>query len=62
MTSGTSHQVRCFTSVPCNFVRTSETLGIPHSLQATNESAEGSEFLLVFDDGAFRSVSNILCT
>jgi len=30
--------------------------GIPHSLQATNESAEGAEFLLVLDSGDFSDV------
>ncbi|KAF8151249.1 oxalate decarboxylase [Mycena galopus ATCC 62051] len=36
--------------------------GIPHSLQATNESAEGSEFLLIFDDGAFSEDDTFLLT
>ncbi|KAJ6489076.1 oxalate decarboxylase [Mycena sanguinolenta] len=36
--------------------------GIPHSLQATNDSAEGSEFLLIFDDGAFSEDSTFLLT
>ncbi|KAJ7190749.1 putative oxalate decarboxylase/oxidase [Mycena pura] len=36
--------------------------GIPHSLQATNESAGGSEFLLIFDDGAFSEDSTFLLT
>ncbi|OBZ72016.1 Oxalate decarboxylase OxdC [Grifola frondosa] len=36
--------------------------GIPHSLQATNESADGAEFLLVFDDGAFSEDSTFLLT
>ncbi|THH19234.1 hypothetical protein EW146_g1882 [Bondarzewia mesenterica] len=36
--------------------------GIPHSLQATNDSAEGSEFLLVFDDGAFSEDATFLLT
>ncbi|KAI0046337.1 oxalate decarboxylase [Auriscalpium vulgare] len=36
--------------------------GIPHSLQATNDSAEGSEFLLVFDDGAFSEDETFLLT
>ncbi|KAJ6615865.1 oxalate decarboxylase [Mycena sp. CBHHK59/15] len=36
--------------------------GIPHSLQATNDSAEGSEFILVFDDGAFSEDSTFLLT
>ncbi|KAJ3864236.1 RmlC-like cupin domain-containing protein, partial [Lentinula novae-zelandiae] len=36
--------------------------GIPHSLQATNESAEGSEFLLVFPDGAFSDDGTFLLT
>jgi quercetin dioxygenase-like cupin family protein len=27
--------------------------GIPHSLQATNGTKEGAEFLLVFPDGTF---------
>ncbi|KAJ7651083.1 oxalate decarboxylase [Roridomyces roridus] len=36
--------------------------GIPHSLQATNESADGSEFLLIFDDGAFSEDATFLLT
>ncbi|KAI0063333.1 oxalate decarboxylase [Artomyces pyxidatus] len=36
--------------------------GIPHSLQATNDSADGSEFLLVFDDGAFSEDATFLLT
>jgi len=36
--------------------------GIPHSLQATNDSAGGSEFILVFDDGAFSEDSTFLLT
>jgi oxalate decarboxylase family bicupin protein len=36
--------------------------GIPHSLQATNDSAEGSEFLLIFDDGAFSEDATFLLT
>ncbi|KAJ7578659.1 oxalate decarboxylase [Mycena floridula] len=36
--------------------------GIPHSLQATNDTAEGSEFILVFDDGAFSEDSTFLLT
>ncbi|THH33237.1 hypothetical protein EUX98_g1002 [Antrodiella citrinella] len=36
--------------------------GIPHSLQATNDSAEGSEFLLVFDNGDFSEDSTFLLT
>ncbi|KAJ3883908.1 oxalate decarboxylase [Lentinula edodes] len=36
--------------------------GIPHSLQATNESVEGSEFLLVFPDGAFSDDGTFLLT
>ncbi|KAK7017362.1 oxalate decarboxylase [Favolaschia claudopus] len=36
--------------------------GIPHSLQATNDSTEGSEFILVFDDGAFSEDSTFLLT
>lgn len=36
--------------------------GIPHSLQATNDSAEGTEFLLVFDDGAFSEDATFLLT
>ncbi|KAI5114570.1 hypothetical protein M0805_005730, partial [Coniferiporia weirii] len=27
--------------------------GVPHSLQATDDDPEGTEFLLVFDDGSF---------
>jgi oxalate decarboxylase family bicupin protein len=36
--------------------------GVPHSLQATNDSAGGSEFILVFDDGAFSEDSTFLLT
>lgn len=36
--------------------------GIPHSLQATNTSANGTEFLLVFGDGAFSEDSTFLLT
>ncbi|KAH7911359.1 putative oxalate decarboxylase/oxidase [Hygrophoropsis aurantiaca] len=36
--------------------------GIPHSLQATNDSAEGAEFLLVFDDGTFSEDATFLLT
>ncbi|KAJ3822937.1 RmlC-like cupin domain-containing protein [Lentinula raphanica] len=36
--------------------------GIPHSLQASNETAEGSEFLLVFPDGAFSDDGTFLLT
>ncbi|KAJ7222100.1 putative oxalate decarboxylase/oxidase [Mycena pura] len=36
--------------------------GIPHSLQATNDSADGTEFLLVFDDGAFSEDATFLLT
>ncbi|THH08623.1 hypothetical protein EW145_g2578 [Phellinidium pouzarii] len=36
--------------------------GIPHSLQATDDDPDGSEFLLVFDDGAFNEDSTFLLT
>ncbi|ETW82638.1 oxalate decarboxylase [Heterobasidion irregulare TC 32-1] len=36
--------------------------GVPHSLQATNESTEGTEFLLVFDDGDFSEDATFLLT
>ncbi|KAI0316453.1 oxalate decarboxylase [Amylostereum chailletii] len=36
--------------------------GIPHSLQATGDLAEGTEFLLVFDDGAFSEDATFLLT
>ncbi|KZT13247.1 oxalate decarboxylase [Laetiporus sulphureus 93-53] len=36
--------------------------GIPHSLQATNETDEGAEFLLVFDNGEFSDDSTFLLT
>ncbi|KAL1949429.1 hypothetical protein VTO73DRAFT_8310 [Trametes versicolor] len=36
--------------------------GIPHSIQALNDSAAGTEFLLVFDDGAFSEDSTFLLT
>ncbi|KZT29786.1 oxalate decarboxylase [Neolentinus lepideus HHB14362 ss-1] len=36
--------------------------GIPHSLQATADDPDGSEFLLVFDDGAFSEDATFLLT
>ncbi|KAF8872579.1 RmlC-like cupin domain-containing protein [Infundibulicybe gibba] len=36
--------------------------GIPHSLQATDDNPEGSEFILVFDDGNFSEDSTFLLT
>lgn len=36
--------------------------GIPHSLQATNDDPEGSEFVLVFDSGDFSEDSTFLVT
>ncbi|PBL04110.1 oxalate decarboxylase [Armillaria gallica] len=36
--------------------------GIPHSLQATADDAGGSEFILIFDDGAFSEDSTFLLT
>ncbi|THG96263.1 hypothetical protein EW026_g5538 [Hermanssonia centrifuga] len=36
--------------------------GIPHSLQATNQSSNGTEFLLVFPDGDFSEDSTFLLT
>ncbi|KAK0462357.1 oxalate decarboxylase [Desarmillaria tabescens] len=36
--------------------------GIPHSLQATGDDGGGSEFILVFDDGAFSEDSTFLLT
>ncbi|KAF7790294.1 hypothetical protein EIP86_001248 [Pleurotus ostreatoroseus] len=36
--------------------------GVPHSLQATNQSADGTEFLLVFPDGDFSEDSTFLLT
>ncbi|KAK0475425.1 oxalate decarboxylase [Armillaria novae-zelandiae] len=36
--------------------------GIPHSLQATGDDEEGSEFILVFDDGDFSEDSTFLLT
>ncbi|KAI0671693.1 oxalate decarboxylase [Trametes maxima] len=36
--------------------------GVPHSLQATDDDPDGSEFLLVFDDGAFSEDSTFLLT
>ncbi|KIJ62907.1 hypothetical protein HYDPIDRAFT_114033 [Hydnomerulius pinastri MD-312] len=36
--------------------------GIPHSLQATNDSADGAEFLLVFDAGDFSEDATFLLT
>lgn len=36
--------------------------GIPHSLQATNDTKEGSEFLLIFPDGNFSDDDTFLLT
>ncbi|KAF7327288.1 Oxalate decarboxylase [Mycena kentingensis (nom. inval.)] len=36
--------------------------GIPHSLQATNDTAGGSEFILIFDDGEFSEDSTFLAS
>ncbi|KAG6894869.1 hypothetical protein C0992_004256, partial [Termitomyces sp. T32_za158] len=36
--------------------------GIPHSLQGTDDDPEGTEFLLVFDDGEFSEDSTFLVT
>lgn len=36
--------------------------GIPHSLQATDDDPDGTEFLLVFDDGSFSEDSTFLLT
>ncbi|KAG6861621.1 hypothetical protein C0995_014060 [Termitomyces sp. Mi166 len=36
--------------------------GIPHSLQGTDDDPEGTEFILVFDDGAFSEDSTFLVT
>ncbi|CCM04232.1 uncharacterized protein FIBRA_06399 [Fibroporia radiculosa] len=36
--------------------------GIPHSLQATNQTEDGAEFLLIFDDGDFSEDSTFLLT
>ncbi|KAH8112429.1 oxalate decarboxylase [Phellopilus nigrolimitatus] len=36
--------------------------GIPHSLQATDDDPSGTEFLLVFDNGAFSEDSTFLLT
>jgi uncharacterized RmlC-like cupin family protein len=36
--------------------------GIPHSLQATSDDPDGSEFLLVFDTGDFSEDSTFLLT
>ncbi|KAJ3759235.1 oxalate decarboxylase [Lentinula raphanica] len=36
--------------------------GIPHSIQATGDDPEGTEFLLIFDDGAFSEDSTFLLT
>ncbi|KAI0756102.1 oxalate decarboxylase [Daedaleopsis nitida] len=36
--------------------------GIPHSLQATDDDADGAEFLLVFNNGAFSEDSTFLLT
>ncbi|KAJ3571984.1 hypothetical protein NP233_g3395 [Leucocoprinus birnbaumii] len=36
--------------------------GIPHSLQATDDDPDGSEFILVFDTGSFSEDSTLLLT
>ncbi|OCH85111.1 oxalate oxidase [Obba rivulosa] len=36
--------------------------GVPHALQATNETEEGTEFLLIFPNGAFSDDSTFLLT
>ncbi|KZT74621.1 oxalate decarboxylase [Daedalea quercina L-15889] len=36
--------------------------GVPHSLQATNQTKDGSEFLLIFDNGDFSDDSTFLLT
>ncbi|KAI0775274.1 oxalate decarboxylase [Trametes elegans] len=36
--------------------------GIPHSIQALNDTGDGTEFLLVFDDGAFSEDDTFLLT
>ncbi|KAH9889525.1 oxalate decarboxylase [Cubamyces lactineus] len=36
--------------------------GIPHSLQGTNDTAEGTEFLLIFPDGTFNDDDTLLLT
>ncbi|KAH0585615.1 hypothetical protein H2248_008843 [Termitomyces sp. 'cryptogamus'] len=36
--------------------------GIPHSLQGTGDDPEGTEFILVFDDGAFSEDATFLVT
>lgn len=36
--------------------------GIPHSLQATDDNPDGSEFILVFDNGAFSEDSTFMLT
>ncbi|KAJ8495933.1 hypothetical protein ONZ51_g1374 [Trametes cubensis] len=36
--------------------------GVPHSLQATDDDPDGTEFLLVFNDGAFSEDSTFLLT
>ncbi|KAH9902959.1 oxalate decarboxylase [Cubamyces lactineus] len=36
--------------------------GVPHSIQALNDTGDGTEFLLVFDNGAFSEDSTFLLT
>ncbi|PAV16440.1 oxalate decarboxylase [Pyrrhoderma noxium] len=36
--------------------------GFPHSLQATDDDPDGTEFILVFDDGSFSEDSTLLLT
>jgi oxalate decarboxylase family bicupin protein len=36
--------------------------GVPHSLQATGDDPDGTEFILIFDDGAFSEDSTFLLT
>ncbi|TCD61848.1 hypothetical protein EIP91_007838 [Steccherinum ochraceum] len=63
-----SVQVTALNSDGQNYLATSEgdlwyfPPGIPHSLQATADLADGAEFLLVFDDGNFSEDSTFLLT
>ncbi|KAI0642410.1 oxalate decarboxylase [Trametes meyenii] len=64
-----STQVTTVTAEGQNYVATVPTgslwyfpPGQPHSLQATDDDPEGTEFLLVFDDGKFSDDSTFLLT
>ncbi|GJE86562.1 oxalate decarboxylase family bicupin [Phanerochaete sordida] len=64
-----SVQVTAVNQLGQNFVGTANQgdlwffpAGVPHSLQATNATEDGSEFLLVFDNGSFDEDGTFLIT